>query len=204
MIELLNDSNTMLLFKHAETHQLTHFNDRKSRAILKKLEPKNVQELCNIYSLTRPITENKLHKYVANVLKPDNVEYKLESFKKYLKNTYGVLIYHEQLIAIIADMAKVTNYTAIVIVKAMQTKNAVYLTIFKKYFVLGCHYNVDFVYYCTKNRLPMNTAIDIFWNDFLEESTLLFSYSSALICVLKSYEEAKIEEELYIPSNFRI
>lgn len=204
MIELLNNSNAMLLFKYAETHQLTYFNDRKSRAVLKKLKPKNVQELCDIYSLTRPITENKLNEYISNVLKPENIEYKLESFKKYLKYTHGVLIYHEQLIAIIADMAKVTNYTAIVIVKAMQTKNEVYLTIFKKYFVLGCQYNVNFVRYCTKNRLSINTAIDVFWNDFLEESTLLFRYPSALICALKSYEEAKTEEELYIPSDFKI
>jgi DNA polymerase III alpha subunit len=202
MIELLNNCKAMLQFKHAETHQFCCFSDSKTRAILKKLKPKNAQELCDIYSLTRPISEDKLHQYVTNFLNPENIAYKFEDFKKYLKYTYGVLIYHEQLIAIIADMAKLTNSTAIIIVKAMQTKNSIYLTAFKKYFVLGCKYNINFVRHCTINKLPINNAIDNFWNVFLEESTLLFSYSSALICTLNYYEEAKIDEELYIPRDF--
>lgn len=88
-------------------------------------------------SLYRPGPIDEIPNYIANMLNPSKVTYEVSTLEPILKNTYGVIVYQEQVMFIVRELAGFSKGQADYIRKAMGKKKMAILTEYEEYFING-------------------------------------------------------------------
>lgn len=88
-------------------------------------------------SLYRPGPMESIPKYIENMRNPNDIEYLHESLEPILKNTYGVIIYQEQVMQIVQELAGYTLGSADIIRRAMGKKDMNEMEKNRKIFIYG-------------------------------------------------------------------
>lgn len=135
-----------------------------------------IKEQIALYSLNRH-GNILLDTYLKNKAYPDSIIYQHPLLKVHLQNTYGVLIYHEQLMNIVQDFSKLSKEDANEIRKALGKKDANAIDSYFVKFKNGCLLNADFVEGC-KQQNPEYVVAEL-WQLFYECAVYMFSYNSA-------------------------
>ena len=116
----LNDSKVYELFKKADTDDIFQFESRYAKNNLLKLQVSNFEELCIMMAFLRPGPSNQIDEYVKN---KNSNDYDIHpSLKEVLQNTYGVIIFQEQVMKILEIVGGYTLYEADNIRSAMSKK----------------------------------------------------------------------------------
>ncbi len=190
MDTLLNNFETIELFKIGETKDIPYFSDDKSKKLLIELKPKSFVELCNIYSLNREVSEKSLEIYKINIVKNLKIEYFHPILEKELNETYGIIIYSEQIENIIQNFANISNAESVKIRKELGKRNATeiqkYLILFKE----GCLRNQLFVEQCNDLRIDEENCVNDIWSLINEKAVEVISFAYVLNCVSESYLQA--------------
>lgn len=77
----------------------------RSNALFKRIEPNSFNEFAAAMSLDRPGTEKCIEKYKINKNNPDKIIYECPELESILSETYGCVIYQEQVMKILQEMA---------------------------------------------------------------------------------------------------
>ena len=93
----LYDEETYQFFSSGETQDIPGFENPETQDILKNLKPNNFDELTALYTMNRPGQSNQIRNYINRKENPSLVEYPDLSLKNILKETYGLVIYQEQM-----------------------------------------------------------------------------------------------------------
>ena len=98
----LNDNKTYEMISQGKTDKVFLLESDGMKKYIKKLKPNKIEELIAVISLYRPcpIEQGILDKYIKNKYKKQN-EYNNSDIENILKETYGVIIYQEQVIQIL-------------------------------------------------------------------------------------------------------
>lgn len=90
---------------------------------IKKLQPTTLDELTAIISLYRPGPMENIDTYISNKRNPEKITYTFEELSGILEETFGIIIYQEQVISIAKVLADYTLSEADILRRAMGKKN---------------------------------------------------------------------------------
>lgn len=88
-------------------------------------------------SLYRPGPMDEIPNYIANMINPDDIVYEVEALQPVLKNTYGTIVYQEQVMQLVRDLAGFSRGQSDTIRKAMGKKNESIMNEYGNYFIYG-------------------------------------------------------------------
>ena len=88
-------------------------------------------------SLYRPGPIDEIPHYIENMLNPDGIIYELDELEHILRNTYNVIVYQEQCMFIVRELAGFSKGQADTIRKGMSKKKDDLLDEYEEYFVYG-------------------------------------------------------------------
>src|SRR5699024_2730569 len=106
--------------------------------LLTKLKPTTLEDIIAINALYRPGPMRYIPTYIQRKLKKQKISYPHEDLKPILKQTYGVLIYQEQIMQIAHQLAGFTLGEADLLRRAVSKKNRQELAKQREIFIQGC------------------------------------------------------------------
>lgn len=103
-----NDKETLRIFQEGQTVGLFQFEPRGVQNVLRELHPDNFEELVAVNTMYRPGTETYILPFINRKRGIEPISYELPVMEKYLKETYGLFLYQEQLMQICQEVAGFT------------------------------------------------------------------------------------------------
>lgn len=100
-----NDPKVIDQFTKAETIGIFQFESAGMRNFLKNLKPTRFDDLVAANSLFRPGPMDQIPNYIKNKMNPKNISYIDNSLKPILEVTYGIIVYQEQVMQIVQQLA---------------------------------------------------------------------------------------------------
>ncbi|AZR72891.1 hypothetical protein BBF96_05495 [Anoxybacter fermentans] len=135
----LNDRKTYNLIQKGDTIGCFQLESGGCRKLLQQLKPTSLKEIMFATSLYRPgpIEGGMLQSFVARLNKEEEVEYLHPLLEKLLKDTYGVVIFQEQVMMIARELGGFSLREADVLRKAIAEKDPILLAEQKSKFIKG-------------------------------------------------------------------
>lgn len=100
-----NDPEVLSMFTVAETLGIFQFESSGMRNFLKELKPTRFNDLIAANSLFRPGPMNEIPTYIHNKNHPEDIKYLHPALKPILEDTYGTIVYQEQVMQIVQQLA---------------------------------------------------------------------------------------------------
>lgn len=104
---------------------------------MKELKPQNIEDVIAGISLFRPGPMDEIPTYIANKINPETVVYKHEKLRPILDVTYGCMVYQEQIMQIVRDLAGYSFGRADLVRRAMSKKKMEVMEKERDYFING-------------------------------------------------------------------
>ena len=117
-----NDSKTFKLLQQAKTTGVFQLESSGMKRYLKELKPTEIEDIIAMVSLYRPGPMDLIPEYIARKNGKHKIEYLHPSLESVLKNTYGIMVYQEQLIEAVRVLSGFTRAEADVLRKAVGKK----------------------------------------------------------------------------------
>lgn len=118
----LDDKEVYKIFSSGKTEGIFQFETPLLRSIIKKIEPTCFQDLVAGIALGRPGAIDEVDTYVLRKNGKEKVDYIDKTLEGILKETYGIIIYQEQIMAILRVVAGYTLAEADLIRRAISKK----------------------------------------------------------------------------------
>jgi DNA polymerase-3 subunit alpha len=136
----LDDAATYALFARAETSGIFQFESHGMRDILRKYQPARLEDLTALNALYRPgpIQGGMIDDFIQRKHGKKRVTYELPEVKDILEETYGVILYQEQVMQIANRLAGFSLGDADILRRAMGKKKPEEMAKQKEKFLSGC------------------------------------------------------------------
>ncbi len=137
----LTDELTYQLFERGETIGIFQYESAGMQKHLKDLKPNKFEDLIAMNALYRPGPLQYIPNFIARKHGTEEITYDLPDMEEYLKETYGITVYQEQVMLLSQKLAGFTKGEADMLRKAMgKKKRKVIDEMFPK-FLEGCKKN---------------------------------------------------------------
>lgn len=135
----LNDEKTMELFGDGRTEAIFQFESGGMQEICRKLKPKELEDLSALNALYRPgpLDGGMVDDFIARHKGEKPVRYVVKQMEGILKNTYGILVYQEQIMQIAQQLAGYSLGEADLMRRAMGKKKREEMAFHQEKFVTG-------------------------------------------------------------------
>ena len=118
----MNDPNVYKLWQNGESVGIFQFESQGMTNFMKELKPDCLEDIIAGVSLYRPGPMDQIPRYIKNKKDPENAEYTHPSLIPILKVTYGCMVYQEQVMQIVRDLAGYSLGRADLVRRAMGKK----------------------------------------------------------------------------------
>lgn len=118
----LDDPETLKIFETANTCGIFQFESTGMRSFLRKLRPNTFEDIFAAIALYRPGAAVNIDSYIRRKRGEEKVEYLDKSLESITKNTYGILIYQEQIMQLANIYANYSLGEADILRRAMSKK----------------------------------------------------------------------------------
>ncbi len=167
------------------------------KSFMKELKPQSLEDIVAGISLYRPGPMEFIPKYVKGKNDAAFITYACEELEHILSPTYGCIVYQEQVMQIVRDLAGYTLGRSDLLRRAMSKKKADVMEQERQYFVYG---NEEFgVPGCVKNGIDEKVANQIF-DDMIDFAKYAFNKSHAAAYAVVAYQTAYLKH--YYPVEF--
>lgn len=187
----LNDKETLDLFKNGNTLGIFQFESSGMINFLKRLDVNSFDDIVVANALFRPGPSNNIDLFINRKKGHEKIDYYDNRLKEILENTYGVMIYQEQIMLVASVMAGFSLGEADILRRAMSKKKEDYILKTYDKFINGC----------IKNGYSLDTSIRVY-NDIKKFSQYGFNKSHsvayALLAYRMAYIKAHYKEEFYV------
>ncbi|MDL4840669.1 DNA polymerase III subunit alpha [Aquibacillus rhizosphaerae] len=178
----LDDVKTFSLLQSGKTNGVFQLESQGMQKVLVKLSPTNFEDVVAVNALYRPGPMEYIPVYINRKHKYEKVSYPHEDLRPILENTFGVLVYQEQIIQIASKLAGFTLGQADILRRAVSKKQKEEIEKERKHFIQGC----------LKNGYELSVAQELFdW--IVRFSNYGFNRSHAVAYSLISYHLAYIK-----------
>ena len=133
----LSDQKTFKLLSSGETMGIFQLESSGMREVLKQLKPNKFEDIIALVALYRPGPMQNIPTYIARKHGKEQPDYLHEKLKNILKETYGVIIYQEQVMQIAQALSNFSASKADILRKAMGKKKSAEMERQKKDFIEG-------------------------------------------------------------------
>ncbi|MBF0746638.1 DNA polymerase III subunit alpha [Gemella sp. 19428wG2_WT2a] len=130
-----DDQNVYKLFTKGDTEGIFQFENRGLRAWLRELKPTEFKDIYAITSLYRPGPMKYVASYIARKHGKEKVSYLHPVLETILKETYGIIVYQEQIMQIAVSFAGMTLNQADTMRKAVSKKDRLKLQEYGEIFI---------------------------------------------------------------------
>lgn len=133
-----DDPATYELLASGETTGVFQLESAGMRKVLRELKPSNFEDLIAVLALYRPGPMEQIPRFIRAKQGLEKVDYPHPDLEAILKNTYGIIVYQEQIMQIAAKMAGFSLGQADLLRRAVSKKKKDLLAAQRKAFVEGC------------------------------------------------------------------
>lgn len=148
----LDDPKAFELYQNGETVGTFQFESPGMRKYLKELKPSNLEDLFAMNALYRPGPMDYIPSFIARKQGKEKVEYPHEMLEDLLKDTYGIMIYQEQIMRAAQIMGGFSLGSADILRRAMGKKKMDIMAQQKEIFIDGAE----------KKGVPREKSADVF------------------------------------------
>ncbi len=131
----LDDKQTFELYQHGETNATFQFESPGMQKYLRELKPDKFDDLIAMNALYRPGPIEYIPNFIARKNGKEPVSYDLPDMEEFLKDTYGITVYQEQVMLLSQKLAGFTKGDADILRKAMGKKDKKTLDKLKPQFI---------------------------------------------------------------------
>ena len=180
----LDDAETYKLFTRGETTAIFQFESHGMRDILRRYQPSRIEDLTALNALYRPgpIQGGMIDDFINRKQGKTKVAYELPQLKDILEETFGVILYQEQVMQIANRLASFSLGEADILRRAMGKKKKEEMAAQRAKFMTGC----------AANKIPEKKAERIF--DLMAEfAGYGFNKSHSCAYALLAYQTAYLK-----------
>ena len=197
----MNDPKVYKLWQDGNTCGIFQFESQGMTNFMKELKPDCLEDLIAGVSLYRPGPMDQIPRYIRGKQHPGHNEYTHPSLEPILNVTYGCMVYQEQVMQIVRDLAGYSLGRADIVRRAMGKKK---LDVMAKEREVFIHGQVDengnvVVPGCVRNGIDEKSANKIF-DEMAEFAKYAFNKSHAACYAVVAYRTAYLKA--YYPSEF--
>ena len=164
---------------------------------MKELKPQSLEDVIAGISLYRPGPMDFIPQYIRGKNRPDTIKYDCPQLEPILKPTYGCIVYQEQVMQIVRNLAGYTLGRSDLVRRAMSKKKAAVMEKERQNFVYGNE--EEGVPGCIANGISEQTANKIY-DDMTDFAKYAFNKSHAAAYAVVSYQTAFLK--YYYPVEF--
>jgi DNA polymerase-3 subunit alpha len=136
-----DDALTYELFSLGKTTGIFQFESDGMKKYLRDLKPNKIEDLIAMNALYRPGPMDYIPSFIARKHGREKIAYDIPVMDKYLKDTYGITVYQEQVMLLSVELAGFTKGQADSLRKAMGKKIESMMNELKPKFFDGCKKN---------------------------------------------------------------
>ena len=181
----IDDEKTMELFQTGQTDDVFQFSSKGMQKYLQKLHPTCFEDLVILNCMYRPGPMEYIETLVRQKNSKKAVKYMIPCSEKYLHNTYGIIVYQEQIMMLSRLIANFDRSESDLLRKALGKRKMDVLSILKPHFIEGG----------IKNGHKKN-ALEKVWNEMERKGLYAFNKSHAVCYTWLAYQMA------YLKANY--
>jgi DNA polymerase-3 subunit alpha len=133
----VTDQKTFELYQQGETVATFQFESDGMRKYLKQLRPTDIEDLIAMNALYRPGPMDNIPSFIQRKQGREPILYPHEMLEPILRNTYGIMVYQEQIMQVAQKMARYSLGQADLLRRAMGKKKADVMAKEREGFVKG-------------------------------------------------------------------
>ncbi len=186
----LDDPETYKLLTSGNTSGVFQLESRGMRELLARLKPSQFEDIIAINALYRPgpLGSGMIDDFIKRKHNPSLVRYETELLKEVLEETYGVIVYQEQIMKIATHLANFSKAEADALRKAISKKVPEQIESYKEQFKKGC---------ATNNVKPEAAAR--IYDVILQFGQYGFNKSHSAAYALVTYQTAYLKTHYLLP-----
>ena len=197
----MSDPKVYKLWQDGNTSGIFQFESQGMTNFMKELKPDCLEDLIAGVSLYRPGPMDQIPRYIRGKQNPGHNEYTHPSLEPILNVTYGCMVYQEQVMQIVRDLAGYSLGRADLVRRAMGKKKLDVMAKEREIFING---QVDengnvVVPGCVRNGIDAESANKIF-DEMAEFAKYAFNKSHAACYAVVAYRTAYLKA--YYPEEF--
>jgi len=181
----LDDRKTYELYQRGETNGTFQFESAGMQKYLRELKPDKIEDLIAMNALYRPGPMEYIPEFIARKHGRKPITYDLPEMEEYLRETFGITVYQEQIMQLSQKLAGFSKGDADVLRKAMGKKQKAVLDKMKEKFIEGA----------TSRGFPRE-KLEKIWSDWEAFASYAFNKSHSTCYALVAYQTG------YLKANY--
>ena len=178
----IDDPKTLKLFQQGQTIGVFMHESPSLQTYLKYLHPTTIDDLAALFALYRPGPMDYIPSFIARKNGKEEIKYDIPCMEKYLKETYGMTIYQEQIMLLSRQLADFSREESYILRDAMAKKKGHVIELMKQKFIEGGRKN---------GHDPK--ALEKIWTDWEKYGYYLFMKSHAVSYTMIAYQTAYLK-----------
>lgn len=184
----LDDKETMELFQRGETTGLFQFESEGMKKHLRALNPSGLDDLVAMNALYRPGPMTQIERFINGKQGRNRITYEHPLMESYLKTTYGVTVYQEQVMLMSRALANFTRGQSDTLRKAMGKKIPKIMAELKSSFEQGCLSNRAFMEPLKGDKKAALDIIAKIWSSWEAFAEYAFNKSHSVCYAYIAYQ----------------
>lgn len=193
----MNDSQVLASIGTGHCEGIFQLESAGMKNFMKELKPDSLEDIIAGISLYRPGPMDFIPRYLEGKNNPEKITYECPQLKPILEPTYGCIVYQEQVMQIVRDLAGYTLGRSDLVRRAMAKKKAAVMEKERQNFVYGNE--EEGVPGCMANGISEEVANKIF-DEMTDFAKYAFNKSHAAAYAVVSYQTAYLK--YYYPVEF--
>ena len=185
----IDDELTFKLYQEGRTVGTFQFESAGMQKYLRELHPTVFEDLIAMNALYRPGPMDYIPSFIARKNGKEKIQYDIPCMEKYLKDTYGITVYQEQVMLLSRQLANFTRGESDALRKAMGKKKKDIVDAMKPKFIAGGQAN---------GHDP--EVLEKIWADWEKFASYAFNKSHATCYSWVSYQTAYLKA--HYPAEF--
>ncbi|NLI60059.1 MAG: DNA polymerase III subunit alpha [Clostridiales bacterium] len=187
----LDDSGVYTMISQGDTDGVFQLESGGMRHFLKELKPSHFEDIIAGISLYRPGPMDQIPRYIENKNHPESIEYTDPCLTNILEVTYGCMVYQEQVMQIVRDLAGYSLGRSDLVRRAMSKKDTKVMEKERHHFIYGLEDEKGNVLVpgALKNGVEVEQANKIF-DEMMDFAKYAFNKSHAAAYALVAYQTA--------------
>ena len=181
----IDDERTMELFQIGQTDDVFQFSSKGMQKFLQKLHPTCFEDLVILNCMYRPVIMEDIPTLIKHKKSKKGIKYIIPCMEKYFQDTYGIIVYQEQLMMLSRLIADFSRGESDLLRKAICKRKMDVLSVLKPRFIEGG----------MKNGHKKN-ALEKVWNEMERKGLYAFNKSHAVCYTWLAYQMA------YLKANY--
>ena len=194
-----NDKDVLGMIGQGKTEGVFQLESAGMKSFMRELKPRVFEDIIAGIALYRPGPMDFIPKYIRGKNSGNTVVYDCPELIPILEPTYGCIVYQEQVMQIVRDLAGYTMGGSDVLRRAMSKKKDSVMQAERKRFVYGDLEEGDSVPGCIRNGISESVANKIY-DEMIDFAKYAFNKSHAAAYAFISYQTAYLK--YYYPVEF--